>query len=316
MRYTGIHIFRALCCLFLLPSMVGAQTKWTFKAVPDTSRIRIGEQFSVFLQANIPSGHKVIFPTWSDSLMKGFELVSEGKTDTISNDASGITLRRRWLLTAFDSGYFPVPSLVARLASSRDDSLLSEAFLVSVQTVKVDTTAAIKPIKGPLEPEFSLAEWWKEILAVAIILIIVLLLIWYLKKKKKTAIVTPEPAPHVLPLDWALTELEKLKQENLTAKGMVKEYYVRLSVVVRTFIEMEFGIPALESTTDEIIAALRLSGLQDISLQSIKAVMQLCDLAKFAKANPLQGEHEASFNGAVEFVQLSSNQRSARPGGE
>lgn len=305
MRQTG-NFFAA----FFLLSMVSFNglcgSNWTFKAIPDTNRIRIGEQFSVFLQARVPAGQKVIFPSWNDSIMKGFELVAEGKTDTLTKDADVLTLRRRWQLTAFDSGYFPVPPLIAKLAKNQGDSSMSEAFLVYVQTVKVDTSAAIKPIKGPHDPDFAFSEWWKEIVIAILILVLLALFVWFRNRRKKKINKPAETVVKTIPLDWALREFDLLRKENFTGRGMVKEYYVRLSEIIRNFIEMELGIPALESTTDEIVSALRLKGIPDATLLSIQAVMQLCDLAKFAKANPQHGEHEGSYQNAMEFVQVVS----------
>lgn len=298
----------------ILPSLVMAKTDWSFKVFPDTTRIRIGEQFSVFLQATLPPGEKVKFPAWNDSLMKGFELVSESGVDTIPGNVSLLTLRKKWLVTSFDSGYFPVPPLVARRSADGTDSLLSEAFLIGVQTIKVDTTASIKPIKGPLDPDFSLAEWWKEFVAALVLLAGILLYVLYFRKRKNKDVLHQEEKAKIQPLEWALAELENLRHQNLPAKGMVKEFYVKLSEILRTFFEMELGIPALESTTDEIIASLRFKGIPEHRLLGIRTVMQICDLAKFAKANPQQAEHDASFSASVDFVQFVSASQNAQQG--
>jgi hypothetical protein len=313
MRLQTENITFALFGFFMLSGITLLGKDWTFKVFSDTSRIRIGEQFSVTLQASAPKDKRIIFPNWNDSLMKGLELVSEAKTDTIQGSASILTYRKKWLLTAFDSGYFPVPPLTARLSSNKDDSISSEAFLISVQTVSVDTSAAIKPIKGPREPDFSIAEWWKEISIALLLVLSLVLFIIYIRKRKRATDFIPDDCPKIPPSEWAWNELEMLKTQNLPSKGLVKEYYVRLSEITRTYIEMELGIPALESTTDEILVSLRLKGLPENALLSIHSVMQLCDLAKFAKANPQQAEHDASFKGSLDFVNLVSQMQKTDP---
>jgi hypothetical protein len=284
-----------------------AQNSWSFRVYPDTTRIKIGEQFSIRMEASVKSGEKVIFPLWKDSVIKGIDLISESKIDTLALNGSLLTIRRKWTLTSFDSGYYAIPALTARLASDFNDSLVSEAFLISVQTVKVDTTRAIKPIKGPLSPEFSFMEWWKEILIglAALLLVIVLALFLRKRKSKKDQPVVFEE--QINPSDWAMDRLYELKAADLIGKGLIKEYYVRLSEILRTYLEMQFGIAALESTTDEMIASLRLQGLSQDLLSKLKALLQLCDLVKFAKASPLYHEHEASFSSCMHFVESTKN---------
>ncbi|MCA9542297.1 MAG: hypothetical protein KC620_25545, partial [Myxococcales bacterium] len=59
--------------------------------------------------------------------------------------------------------------------------------------------------------------------------------------------VDPRPA-HVI----AFEALEKLIAEQLPAQGRVDEYYVRLSEIVRAYLDRRFGFNALEMTSDEI----------------------------------------------------------------
>jgi hypothetical protein len=46
------------------------------------------------------------------------------------------------------------------------------------------------------------------------------------------------------------------------AKGEVKEYYSELTDIARNYIEEAIEIPAMESTTSELIVALRAASLK------------------------------------------------------
>ena len=64
--------------------------------------------------------------------------------------------------------------------------------------------------------------------------------------------VDPRPA-HVI----ALAALDALQTEQLPAQGKMKEFYFRLSEIVRAYLEKRYGFGALEMTSDEIRAAFR-----------------------------------------------------------
>jgi hypothetical protein len=59
---------------------------------------------------------------------------------------------------------------------------------------------------------------------------------------------------------------------------------------------------ALELTTDETVRALQLKGADSELIKSLKGMMQLADLAKFAKYRPMADENDRSFDIAKEFV--------------
>jgi hypothetical protein len=82
------------------------------------------------------------------------------------------------------------------------------------------------------------------------------ILVWYLfryfrKRKPDTSpgIWKATEPPHVV----ALYELDRLRSEQLWQKGMIKEYYTRLTEIVRIYIERQFGVMAMEQTSNETI---------------------------------------------------------------
>jgi hypothetical protein len=89
----------------------------------------------------------------------------------------------------------------------------------------------------------------------------------------------------------AIKELDILESEKLWQNGKVKEYYSRLTDILRLYLERRFSFPALESTTSEIMEQIKviLSG-SDILL-NLRFVLELADLVKFAKNIPLPEEN-------------------------
>ena len=94
--------------------------------------------------------------------------------------------------------------------------------------------------------------------------------------------------------------LATLDAEQLWQKGNAKEYYVRLTDIVRGYIEARFNTPALELTTDELIDKARQTKDLIPVAQPLETILQTADLAKFAKAQPTPQEH-------IDAMQLSKD---------
>ncbi|PIE99005.1 MAG: hypothetical protein CR961_01375, partial [Polaribacter sp.] len=107
-----------------------------------------------------------------------------------------------------------------------------------------------------------------------------------------------EEKPKIPPYELAIQELKALDEKLLWQNNKIKEYYSELTDILRTYIEDEFGVPALESTSDEIVKKLsRLHRKKQIiapneTLNRLSKLLQTSDLVKFAKMKPLSDEIE------------------------
>ena len=109
--------------------------------------------------------------------------------------------------------------------------------LLAVHTVKVDTTQAIKPIKGPLNVPITFKEVLPFILATLIVIGMIISLVWYLKKRKKQEpVFRLKPRVVLQPHEKALQELEKLRVKKLWQEGKIKEYHSELTEILRKYI--------------------------------------------------------------------------------
>ena len=118
-------------------------------------------------------------------------------------------------------------------------------------------------------------------------------------KKQQDALVEKIPADQL-----ALQALQELSAEGLPAQGRIKEYYFRLSGIIRQYIENRFSIQAPEMTTEEFLLTLKDSHILSASHKDLlKQFLGLSDIVKFAKYGPSQKEIEESFACAVKFVQ-------------
>jgi hypothetical protein len=91
----------------------------------------------------------------------------------------------------------------------------------------------------------------------------------------------------------------------LPAQGLVKEFYLRLTAIVREFIEGSTGIRAPEQTTEEFLRDERLGEVFSKSQSdSLKEFLEAADMVKYAGSLPESSQIERSIERAQEFIRL------------
>ena len=215
--------------------------------------------------------------------------------------------RHEFVLTTFDSGAYVIPAIrffMKTKGKAQIDTLASRAIPILVTNMLVDMDAEIKAIKPPLEAPFSLLDYWEWILSAYLLLLIISLLVYWLEKrgKKGEEIV---PIRSRTPFEIAMSRLQELEAQKLWQEGMIKEYYIALTEIIRSYIEQRFGIMAMESTTHEILVDLRAVMMEEQHKTELKLLLELSDYVKFAKAKPLTNEHEESLKRAYVFVRAT-----------
>lgn len=255
----------------------------------DVTKNKIGAQFNLTFTTNVDTLTKVVFPT-----LKNFgkmEVIRSYVVDTIKHGAR-YDLIKKYGVTQFDSGKYVIPSLKILI---NNKAFATDSLLVEVVDVKVDTLKQklfdIKPIA---ESEFQLSNFWKYLLIFLLILGLGALTYWLIKKYKTKKAETIEELKS--PIERATILLKNLEKKELWQKGAVKEYYSELTDIARNYIEEAIEIPAMESTTSELILALRAASIKkkmtvsSETLENLERVLKQADLVKFAKSRPVDFE--------------------------
>ena len=282
-----------LYSIFLITFLGFSQNEPNVSVKVDTTIIRIGEQIKY--QISVENADKgVVFPKLQlDSLGK-IEVIESFNIDTVKNK-----LIKKYKLTSFDSGSYTIPKQPIYIWNQ---PYYTDSIKIDVATVAVDTLKQkmypIKAIYG--EPytfdDFKSYLWW--ILGIVAILGIIL---YFVFRKKETE---EEIIAKIPPYQLAVSRLKELDEKQLWQKNKIKQYYIELTDIVRTYIERELNIPALESTTDELLETITdfntSSSLQipDDVLKKLQKLLRESDLVKFAKYKPLSNEIELHRNAA------------------
>ncbi len=106
------------------------------------------------------------------------------------------------------------------------------------------------------------------------------------------------------PSERALRELSLLLGRKLPEKGLFKDFYIELTMVVRRYIERRYGIRAPEQTTEEFLtAALAHGGFDYASMSELKEFLTAADLVKFAGIAATVSSAEAATMKAKSYIE-------------
>lgn len=271
----------------MLSTAVFAQQKQVVTSI-DTTKNKIGAEFKLSIKTTVDSSSKVIFPKLKN--FGALEVIQSYPIDTVKMDGR-YELIKKYGLTQFDSGRYVVPSIKIFINSK---PFLTDSLLVEVANVQVDTLKQkMFDIKDIAPADNPIGDWWKYLLIIALIVGIGAFIYWFIKKRQEKKL---QEEIYKTPIEKATTLLDTLEKKELWQKGEVKAYYSELTDIARNYIEEAIEIPAMESTTSELIQGLRAASVkkkmtlsQEI-IENLERVLKQADLVKFAKSKPLDFE--------------------------
>ena len=257
------------------------------KVETNTKNIKIGEQIQYKVSVETPADTPVSFP--EGQTFAPLEMVKTRAADTL-RDGGKYRLVKEYYLTQFDEGHYTIPSQKIRI---NNKDYFTDSLLVEVHTVAIDTLKQplydIKPIQEVKKP-FTSYGWILTIIAAVLLLLIVAFVYFvFIRKKKFPFLQTQKKLP---PFDRAIQDLKELQNSKYLIQSQHKEYYTRLTDIVKAYLEEEVHILAKESTTDELLTKINLLqekgklNLNQETITNLKRVLQTADLVKFAKNKP------------------------------
>lgn len=111
------------------------------------------------------------------------------------------------------------------------------------------------------------------------------LLAWALVRWLRRPRPVREVVKPVLSLDVRTRQaLDGLKKDDLPARGQTKDFYVRLSEIVRGYLGERYGFDALECTSAELMTSLRKRPTPGLPEEGLMRFVSESDLVKYAKA--------------------------------
>jgi hypothetical protein len=153
-------------------------------------------------------------------------------------------------------------------------------------------SAEAAPEPADLKPALTAPrKWWPTIVAAVAFVLAVVLGFWLFRKLRARRRAPGEPetiARKPLRPAWeiALEELDRVAAANYVGRGELRRQYDEVTEALRRYLENRYGVPALESTTTELLDHLRRAPLASEVSARILSLLREADLVKFAKASP------------------------------
>tara|TARA_B100000902_G_scaffold395452_1_gene454061 strand:- start:2042 stop:2902 length:861 start_codon:yes stop_codon:yes gene_type:complete len=270
--------------MLFLSNLIFAQT-----AILDTNTILIGQQTKYTI--NNDKENTDFWPYYDKLLTENIEIIEASIIDT----NNGI-MSQYFTITSWDSGTYYIPPIIF------SDNYQTKGAMLNVKIPILDNDAKLKGIKKPIEEPIG----WRDILPWLIFALIIFPSAYYIKKylSTKKDNIPDNKIKNITPSDiLALKQLTKLEEDKVWQRGEIKEYYSRLSEIIRRYTEERFKFIALEMTTDEILEKLKsTSKIDKKNLKNLQITLQRADLAKFAKSIPIRDENIESMDLAKNFI--------------
>jgi len=275
-----------------------------FTVQVDKATATVGDIVMLTLTVNCDPKLAVAVPD-AGSQITGLRIIDAGEEGPKTVDTRAV--HKKWYKLQPDIvGSYIIPPLKVSYTDQKGEQkeLQSAQIFIEVKSVLKDKQAGaatdiidIKPLQDVSRPLRPLLIYGGAALLFFLIAGTVIYL--YVRRKKKLAAVPAKPA-HLL----ALEELEQLNRDQLIEKGIVREYYFRLSEIFRRYIERRFHIPAVERTTEELVPDIlnRTEFGSGVKTET-REILRHADLVKFARLSPDKNETDNEYRKVVHVIE-------------
>jgi hypothetical protein len=274
----------------------------------------IGDPLVLELEVHAQPGVELLMPEFGDALDR-FSIVDFSRSESSADDGGTIS-SQRYTLAASHSGEQAIPSLLIEFVDRRpgrdpapegEDAyeLLTEMLEFEVgSALGEDAPFELRPPMGVLGPRQGpgLSPWaWLAIalagLAVATPFGIRAWVSWRSRSRRVSA------------YEAAKGDLDALIMAPRPGEGEMDIFFVRLSGIIRLYLEDRFGLRSPELTTEEFLVELAESPDLIRSQQKLlRDFLNRADLVKFAHLVPAPEDVENSLDNARHFLELTRSE--------
>ncbi|MFB6272264.1 MAG: hypothetical protein ABEL51_05145 [Salinibacter sp.] len=273
--------------------------------------VKIGERFTLTLVAEHAADTTALFPSADAgaALFGDLYVFRRGAVQTRRRAGGRRVDSVAYTVTTFVLDTARVPVLPVRLAAQGDTTVAGTLPRV------VPVVSVVGPNADGLRTPALLAAfprpfwWWAGLALLAAALGAGLVYGWRHWKRDETEAGAEEEQE--TPYEAASKRLQRLQRRHPTGRRACKAFYVDLTETLRVYLARRVGVRALESTTSEVVAALRRRPeVQEIVVRRLQTVLEQADLVKFAGAQPSPDESQAVLEDAQGVLQaLETAQR-------
>ncbi len=273
------------------------------------TKMTIADTVVLQLEATLEPGYEMQMPT-VDKVLENFGIVDWDNLGQRLDEKNDVVTTYQYRLEPFLSGSYEIPAFTfvfhdVNEPDSRHE-LTSEPIAVEVTSLLGEQRAelVIEDIEGVVEIPLPASRWWLwalTLLGPAVVAVGCFLL---RSRRAKRLVRIFKPAHEI-----AYARLRALVAENLAEQGRIKEFYERISRILRHYIEDRFDLHAPERTTEEFLAELRFTEvLPSSDKEVLEEFLTHCDLVKFARHDPTTDQIQRTFDLVKDFIERTKSE--------
>lgn len=278
------------------------------------AQAKLGEPFVVEIVVTHEKAQRYELPPPGD--LGAFDYVSQDRQRVDGEEASTTTFTVT--LQGFELGKQRTPTLELELADPAGTVKMPVSgteveILSTLPPDAKDQGADFYDVRKP--EELPVRTWrllWALLIGLAVALASYALFRWL---KRPRPIVTAPAKPREPAHVRARTALDALAAQNLPAQGRVKEFYFRLSEIIRGYLGELYAFDALESTTPELLEALRSRHTPGLPMEALKDFAYQSDFVRYAKQEPGPDECKGALELGYRIVHATVALATPRPPG-
>lgn len=268
--------------------------------------ILIGQPVSYELTLLLKNESDSAFINWFiplDSLSEGLEII---EVNTIRNEEGNYSISKKIVFRAEKTGFYPIKPITVKV---RDESFTSQAKLVGVySTLTNPAQEEIREAKEGYEVSYGIVDWlidnW---IWIGVFLLIIASAVIAIKRFTNRQ--NPEEGPTEIATEpkepaysIAQRKINHLSEKKPWQDGDLKAYHTSISYILREYLEGELRFQALEKSTSEILTECSKKGFSEKNTRSIRQLLSLTDLVKFAKQLPTEDENKEILSSIKEII--------------
>jgi len=278
----------------------------------DKSKLTIAQTLLLELEGVTEPGYELKMPDVA-KLLKNFGIVDYQNLPGRLDPNNNVVKTDRYRLEPFVSGSYAIPEFTFEFYDVNNPEenkyeLTTDAVDIEVASLLGEDRdkLQIADIEGvvviPEQPSY----WWAWTLGTAAVVAAGGAWLHARRKRIKKLIRIFRPAHEV-----AFERLRALVKEQLVEQGKIKQFYERISNILRHYIEDRFELRAPERTTEEFLVEMhRAEAFSDSERQRLGRFLEHCDLVKFAKYEPTTEQIQQTFDLVKDFIeQTKSDER-------
>jgi hypothetical protein len=268
----------------------------------DPAHVTIGTPFRYTLTVEAGEDVELLVPLLAERI-GDFTIRDFGEVKR--TPVKGKVVSERWYdLVAYEPGdkIVPGPPIQYRVAGSDLQRIDAPDALIMIDKLAGNDASEVRDVKPPAAVPRDYTPLWWGLAGVALLLGLAFGLYRFLNRGRAVAGPPPRPAHEV-----ALAALAKLRSSRLLESGQHGELYVRLSAIVRDYVEARFHLRAPEMTTEEFLQAMQTSPQLAAEHRSLLVrFLTEADLVKFARHVPSSEDAERAMEAARRFVESTA----------